>query len=421
MKVSAIQSSYLSHPVSTNKQNHQRISSYQLANQNNPSFNGFFTKAFAVLAAKIGHSVYKDGKVLKNKRVFNDFIRNPQKYSKNIDNILNELSNTQSNLDKKLTYAFRDDQMISIEEMKRQVLENVFPKLSDENPQNRFAKQAFLTKLFDNGEYNNKTYVKTFSSLPDDLYGTFKESVADKILYSVDNMSLAKHNLVEDFNIYNVYLLNSLDLKKHKEYYTKNAHSVDKFLSRIMLAGKDMMTTEHNKAYSYYAHDFLCINNEDYNNWRPMFRKAFYMTVQNANGSKKTLAQSLNVDVKIAENILKDYESFIKADKVSDKQQKLEIYTQRLNEKFRTPIRTKHKWYEFGTIRDLLVYGDAYLENKDINTYIERTGFAKELNLRFANKLHEQASKLSELKEACDRSDDMYSDIADRIDITSRV
>ena len=377
-------------------------------------------KILSLLIAKCGYEIKKDKKFFKEKENYYEFLNNPEKYKKVLAKIINSITESPIHVEEKLTYnLLKNDSMPTMEEMKKILITNILPRISDDTYSSMNIKKSCLEKLFNLGEYNNDEFLNYFVSLPDNKYINFKKSIIEKILYSVNNKNLAEQRPGMYHNYYNFQLINSLKDKVYASFLRKNLNGIYDLHDRLVANGKSLIKNEHNEAYKEYLHDFEIYHTKISTFMQSYKKEAFQNAIKNSKGNSLIFAQDLNIDESIAASILKDIDALKLAKQKTLKAEKLDIYKNIIQQKFKKPI-VKILWYDrMSSIKKYSIY---YEQLQDIKKFINDTEYSKELNQLYSTEIKSLQKKVNKLEKEVDRRNDTsYLDITERMDYIYRV
>ena len=329
---------------------------------------------------------YKSVKtIIEAKKAINPVFDMEQKNSKITAEVLTGLSLMRGNLDETLKYnigeTFVKGYLPKLSDMKTRAIKELVPKVDDTDGYGRTAKKAFMLSIFAFGEYMSDDYIQAFKEMPDSIYGKFKEDVADKALYSIDKYRPSSNP--EQF-LYNLELLKTLDKNNHASYYEKNRNGFSGLNRRISAESYKLLTGEKNMAHELYSSNFD-INHTRLNDkinspqmWKGHLEKVFYLNLLAHMNNIPKLAEALNVDEIYADDIVKDFYVLELASQTDNKEEKLAMFSERIEEKFRLPIVEN----ELQKKKPAKFY--AYQEKlQNITNFIDKTNMSDKLNTKY--------------------------------------
>ena len=276
----------------------------------------------------------------------------PNKYSNiEIATKIIQLSKTPNKLDKRLARIFVEFwNHAELKDLKRDTITN-FSKLDDNDHSIRIAKEHLVTSMFESGEYAQDYFANEFKQMSNKYYDTFKQKLADKALYIPPAYRLP--DCPEQY-LYNYKLIEALDDRSgvHNSYLVKNIEGIRQLLGLTKGITKNQLTSTKNYAFAYYSHNFIFDGvdyqiSSDKTDWQNSLKNYFMACLKSANGDKKELAKSLNIDEPLAEEILKDYKAIAEISATKDINEKQRLYDRRIVDKLKTEVKIlPETWYD---------------------------------------------------------------------------
>lgn len=276
----------------------------------------------------------------------------PNKYSNiEIATKIIQLSKTSNKLDKRLARIFVEFwNHAELKDLKRDTITN-FSKLDDNDHSIRIAKEHLVTSMFESGEYAQDYFANEFKQMSNKYYDTFKQKLADKALYIPPAYRLP--DCPEQY-LYNYKLIEALDDRSgvHNSYLVKNIEGIRQLLGLTKGITKNQLTSTKNYAFAYYSHNFIFDGvdyqiSSDKTDWQNSLKNYFMACLKSANGDKKELAKSLNIDEPLAEEILKDYKAIAEISATKDINEKQRLYDRRIVDKLKTEVKIlPETWYD---------------------------------------------------------------------------
>ncbi len=391
--------------IQQNVSNAQNISFGAVA-----ELSGLIYKAYLLLSvsnktAKNFHTCKQVTKVKQSiNTLYNDLNIHP--YAK--AEIMSALSKMRSGIDnsaKFSVYNFFRQSLPSVSEMKKRTLTELIYQADDSNGYERNAKKDFITSLYNYGEYLSQDFINVFKNLSDVYYKTFKEDIADKAIYGVKKY--LPSTLPEQY-IYNYEIVKALNNGNHYKYLVENKDGIKNLLHSIYSAAKKKITSKRNLAYTYYSYDgnknaYLDISNYDL--WTDYSKIAFNTALFESKGDSVKLASSLNIDKYLADDIIKDYQVLDSAQNTLDKDKKLEIYKQRLNDKFKFIVPGENTQRNSSKL-----YKAIYCKYKNILNFINKTELKEELEDIYKEELSDLYCRYGAVYDRCTRDNDPADD-----------
>lgn len=358
--------------------------------------------------------------ILKQKKCFAQVFENPQKHAQNILPMMDILGKVKSNIDESWGYIiFMKDKLPRISEMKQLVLTKLFPLLDDNSGMVRNSKKEYMQTLFESGEYQNKSYVKTFKNMSDSYYSSFKKELADKVFYSISNSKLSPEHYV-----YNLAIIKTMDNDNYASYLQNNINGFNNLMKNIYDSAIKRITPKQNEAFKCYSHNFKYFSksyDSNDNLWQEYYEPAFYTLLKSGINNSQELAEKLKIDLVFAEDITKDLNTTVLAEKEPDKEIQLDLFKQRIEEKF-----DKNIWNDNSQTSLNLKKMEKTLDNIKIKYYnicnfIERTDYEKELKLYFKDKLENLEARISTLNHKINKIREEHTERAIDLEVSTRL
>ena len=358
--------------------------------------------------------------ILKQKKCFAQVFENPQKHAQNILPMMDILGKVKSNIDESWGYIiFMKDKLPRISEMKQLVLTKLFPLLDDNRGMVRNSKKEYMQTLFESGEYQNKSYVKTFKNMSDSYYSSFKKELADKVFYSISNSKLPPEHYV-----YNLAIIKTMDNDNYASYLQSNINGFNNLMKNIYDSAIKRVTQKQNEAFKCYSHNFKYFSksyDSNDNLWQEYYEPAFYTLLKSGINNSQELAEKLKIDLVFAEDITKDLNTTVLAEKEPDKEIQLDLFKQRIEEKF-----DKNIWNDNSQTSLNLKKMEKTLDNIKIKYYnicnfIERTDYEKELKLYFKDKLENLEARISTLNHKINKIREEHTERAIDLEVSTRL
>ena len=260
----------------------------------------------------------------------------------NLQNYINEISENWLFSNKILPIDFSN----TLSNLNKEVLNKIFDKINNDDDKSRIVKKGFLNSLVNSGYYLNSEFTKIFKELPDNLYGSFKEEIVEKVLYIVSNKISEKKDM--DFYYYNYLIINSINSFSHEKFLKRNEDKINRFNKEYENYVISDMTSEEDNIYFLYLKNF-----HDDSNFVNIKHRMFKKVLKEKCFNIQDLSKKLNTKEFYIEILLKiEYlENQIK--EIDDKDKKLQRYVKLIDEVLSKDFPIKK------------FYGEAYINKKN--------------------------------------------------------
>lgn len=315
------------------------------------------------------------------KKGFARVIENPEFHMSQLVDTLFALSKTPSKMDDEIkkawTYGLVADfkgmsdgsgyYSDSLYGLKNSALHKIFPLVSDTVAGNREAKKALMSNICDEGHYDYADcFLVAFRDLPDSLYKGFKEQILDKCLYSPEcRKAMVARTGTATWCAENMDLIATLDGGVYSDYIMRNNPEITRQKQTLF---QHVITNCHFIRNEQGWRSEAYMGSSNYSDgffgsaiWSRFKRIIFYETIKDCNYDKAKIAKTLKIDEVYAEDILKDISTINQASRLSNPQQRLAIYRQRISEKLSSSTEGIRKsciglCHESGMREELLKY-----------------------------------------------------------------
>jgi len=234
----------------------------------------------------------------------------------------------------------------TISNLNKEVLNKIMDKINDDDDKSRVVKKEFLNLLVNSGYYINNEFVKIFRELPDNLYGSFKEEIIEKVLYIVSDKNIDKKSL--DFYHYNYLIINSINDLEHEKFLQQNKDRINSFNKEFENYIISDITNEKDNIYFLYLNNF-----QDNTGLANIKHKIFKKILKENDFNIQDLSKKLNTNEFYIEILLKIENLEKQIPKVNDKDEKLRKYIELIDEVLSKNFPIKK------------FYGEAYLDKKN--------------------------------------------------------
>ena len=343
----------------------------------NPTFGVSLTSLYLMRKAIAGsrNGYKKAGKILEYKTQALNMINNAKEDIDKIHILVVELSKTNKELDEYGTYntwlLWRKD-TISMSEIRQQILTKIFPLLDDSNFAHQEAKKTYLVSLFNNSEHLTPEFFNIFKNLPNEQYHRFKMELLSRILFAREELKKG----VKDKNglVFNINLASALlpdEIGKNKE---KIKSGIDKNVRLLYQTILNEYKGQENRDFAYvrYSEDFYDIQNNPLIDTSKFERILFNKILTDSKFNADEVSKKLNIsNVELAKSIINDYKILAIVDKMNNKNNKIQLLTDYINEK----INKDYNIEFFDDIYSSIIY--TKIEN--IENFIKKTGDLKEI------------------------------------------
>ena len=260
----------------------------------------------------------------------------------NLQKYINEISETWLFSNKNLPMNFS----LTLSNLNKEVLNKIIDKIDDDDDKSRIVKKEFLNTLVNSGYYLNNEFTKIFRELPDNLYGSFKEEIVEKVLYMVSNKNSEKKDM--DFYYYNYLIINSINNFAHEKFLKRNEDKINRFNKEYENYVISDLTREEDNIYFLYLKNF-----HDDSNFVSIKHRTFKKILKENDFNLQDLSKKLNTKELYIEMLLKieDLENQIK--KIDGKDEKLQKYVELIDEVLSKDFPIKK------------FYGEAYINKKN--------------------------------------------------------
>lgn len=358
----------------TYKYNNFQTKNYARPQKNNPTFKHVSPAdvIFPGITAGIMRGIPIFQKYRSLKRVEKNFINplyvrinNPEKYQQELPTLLKMLLNNVEPIQQ------------SMPQVRTDALYCFRNHIDDSVKENQAVKIALIESLINDGCYESSDFLDIYKALSDKYYKNFKESILEKCLHLPNLRALANENHL--LYAQNYLMAQSLDINEHAEFLQTNK---DYILLQKQLFNKNLISEfqsekERNSAYEMYNikpksdDSFLNLFSNSVNN-------IVLAALCESEFKPEKLAQMLNMDLCYAEDIVNDYITEFLINKTENKEQKLDLYKQRIESKIKLP----------GFPEKI----DDYIERTDFKT--ELTEYKKELETKKTTSNYDYDSSL---------------------------
>ncbi len=325
------------------------------------------------------------------KRHLDLLISNPGAKVNSIPEILTCLSRIKSSQDQsaksEFLQIFSSNPPPTIAELKEAVVKKVFPLIDDNDPYQNLGRAQFVRSMYNMGEFMNDEYVQIFKELPDKHYNGLKKEIVNMGLYTIDEKY--RPTKEPEQYIYDLKLINTLDKNFYSDFLEQNIDGIYRLMQLICKYARKKLTKNKNYAYRYY-----CNRGENENPyyltsqpalWKDYISIAFNTAIEKYCNNSSELAKALNINVNLADDIIKDSCTHVIASKMTNSSDRQELYKQRINEKLALSLTDKSSKENdnYQKIRDL--------ETKiiGIRSFINDTDDAIFLNTFYEDKINE--------------------------------
>lgn len=234
----------------------------------------------------------------------------------------------------------------TLSNLNKEVLNKIMDKINDDDDKSRVVKKEFLNLLVNSGYYINNEFVKIFRELPDNLYGSFKEEIIEKVLYIVSDKNIDKKSL--DFYHYNYLIINSINDLEHEKFLQQNKDRINSFNKEFENYIISDITNEKDNIYFLYLNNF-----QDNTGLANIKHKIFKKILKENDFNIQDLSKKLNTNEFYIEILLKIENLEKQIPKVNDKDEKLRKYIELIDEVLSKNFPIKK------------FYGEAYLDKKN--------------------------------------------------------